>query len=532
ARRGRLSRREFLSLASTFGLGAAASYGVLGAAPPAQAEIAAPALRPGGGGVLRIAMSVPPIRDPRLYEWRQSAEIARPFCEPLVRYRADGLFEPWLLRSWEVSADASRYLLRLRSGARWSNGDAFGAADVLANLRRWCDRGTPGNSMADRLSALIDPNTGGLAERAVDMLDDLTIRLTLLRPDVTLIAALTDYPALVTHRSFDATGADLAAQPLGTGPFELVSHEPGVRAEVRRRERGAWWGGEAYLDGVVWRDFTDQPSVEEAAFAAGEIDLNYETPPGRRAALDGLGLRALAAESAETVVIRLNRRVEGFADPRLGQAFQRAVDPAAIIKAAAPGEATPAAHHHVWPGHPEFADTPAPSPDPAAARALLAEAGLTAVTAELVSVDDAERRRAADAVAEQLNGAGVAATRAVLPAERFWRGWKTHPFSITPWTMRPLAAQTLALAYRSDAVWNESGFADPVFDALLEVALEVADLPTRRLVMGRLQRRLQSSGAIIQPYWRAVRRHHHRRVAGLQPHPMLELHLETVFLAP
>ena len=42
-----------------------------------------------------------------------------------------------------------------------------------------------------------------------------------------MIPNLTDYPALVVHRNFDADGADPIAKPIGTGAFELVSYDTG-----------------------------------------------------------------------------------------------------------------------------------------------------------------------------------------------------------------------------------------------------------------------------------------------------------------
>ncbi|MEL6979155.1 MAG: ABC transporter substrate-binding protein [Pseudomonadota bacterium] len=528
ARAGVLPRREFLTLAGALGLGASGAYGLLGlAAPRPAAAQTAPQ-----GGVLRVAMAVRPIRDPRLFTWPESAEIARQICEPLVRYRADGALEPWLLQGWETAPDASEYVLKLRPGVRWSNGDAFEAEDVLANLRRWCDRSAFGNSMADRCAALIDPGSGQLADGAAEAVDALTVKLRLVRPDVTLMASLTDYPALITHRGFDEAGGDLAATPIGTGPFEFVSLEDGARAEVKRRESGRWWGGAPALDGVVWRDFGEDAEAERAAFEAGELDLTYQTTPDRAEALEALGLIRSAAPSAETMVIRCNRAAEAFADPRIAQAFQKAVDPQAVLEAALNGEGATAEHHHVWTRHPEYAPAPAPTRDLNGAKRLLRAAGAKDLKVALVSLEDGGyRKRTADAVAAQIGEAGVTVTRETMPSRLFWNGWLTHPFSATEWRMRPLAAQTLALAYRSGAVWNESAFADPVFDALLDVALEVADLEARRVVMRRLQRRLQRSGAIIQPYWRPVIRHHAPRVKGLEAHPMLEQHFERVSLA-
>ena len=66
-RADRLDRREFLALASTLGASAATAYGLLGLAAPAPARAATPKK----GGVLRIAMNVLDIADPRLYDWSE-----------------------------------------------------------------------------------------------------------------------------------------------------------------------------------------------------------------------------------------------------------------------------------------------------------------------------------------------------------------------------------------------------------------------------------------------------------------------------
>src|SRR6056297_37811 len=230
ARDGRMDRREFLALASTFGASASAAYGLIGLAAPTAAR----AETPKRGGVLRLGTRVIGITDPRKFAKTEQGNLARTFCEPLVRWEHDATFAPVLLHSWHVSDDARTYTLKLRPGVTWTNGDALTVVDVIHNLRRWCDTRAEGNSMASRMAPLIDPATGEMAEEAIERVDDMTVRLNLPRPDITLIAGMVDYPALVVHRSF-GPDSSLMKTPLGTGPFELVSVEVQYKAVVKRR---------------------------------------------------------------------------------------------------------------------------------------------------------------------------------------------------------------------------------------------------------------------------------------------------------
>src|SRR5690606_18854833 len=121
--------------------------------------------------------------------------------------------------------------------------------------------------------------------------------------------------------------------------------------------------------------------------------------------------------------------------------------------------------------------------DPAKAKAMLDEAGFGDYEHELITVDEDYHKNTGDAVAAQLREAGIKVKRTVLPGSTFWNDWTKFPFSQTNWNMRPLGIQVVAIAYRSGEAWNETGYANPDFDAKVNEALGIADAEKRKEVM-------------------------------------------------
>lgn len=519
-RDGRLNRREFLTRVTSLGLTASAAYGLLGLKAPAMA-----AGHVQQGGTLRMQIAVRALKDPRAFDWPQIAYYTSGWLEYLVEYNNDGTFAPLLLESWSANDNATEYTLNLRKGVTWNDGTPFTAADVARNITGWCDKSVAGNSMAGRFATLIDPATDKAIDGAITVVDDHTVLLKLPVPDITLIAGMADYPAQIVPVDFDPD--TMLANPKGTGPYLPDTYEVGVHGSLNRNTGHAWWGYAAgkgaHIDRFEFTDYGTDPADWAAAAATDAVDVIYETVGDFVDVLDGLGWQKSEIASGSTIVIRPNQSaqvdsIRPYADVRVRRAIAMAVDPAVCLELGYADRGIPARNQHVGPMHPEWADVPAIQVDPNAALALLTTAGMADFEMEIISIDDDWRRNTTDAVAAQLLDAGFKVKRTIVPESTYRENWTTYPFSSTDWNHRPLGTQVLALAYRSGEAWNEAGFSNAAFDALLAEANAIADADTRREIMARLQTIMRDEGVTLQPYWRSLYRHVRPGVLGGDMH--------------
>lgn len=311
---GALDRRGFLRAAAQLGLTGSAALAVAGLAPGQRAFAATPKK----GGDFRVSMNIKEAGDPAIYDWSEKGNVARHMCEPLVQIDSNNIARPHLASGWRASEDLKTWTFKLRQGVTWSNGDSFGADDVVATVRRWLDPKT-GSSNQGRFAAMTTLVDTGKTDKdgkpvqsrmaradAVEKLDDHTVRFHLARPDLALPESFADYPALMTHHGFADDGADLMKNPIGTGAFTVKHFAVGVKAVLDKRRDAPYWGGDVHLDRITYIDHGDDPAAEIGALASGQVDANYQSSVEQVDTIRRLpNLDLLEAVTAQTGVARI-----------------------------------------------------------------------------------------------------------------------------------------------------------------------------------------------------------------------------------
>ena len=550
-RKGEISRREFIYIATLVGVPMAAAGAIMGAnwdkirglfvtedetiEPPDQPlerypQIEAPDVPnesvPGSGitrgGTLTIGTPLLQLSDPALLFKAEESNVMRQIAEYLTYTDADNITHPWLLERWEANDDVSEWTLYLRQGVLFNNGDELTADDLLFNFSRWLNPEN-GSSMLGLLSYL-------RGDDSVEKIDDYTIKLYLTEGSIDLPAHLYHYPAAIMHRDFQGS---FYRQPIGTGPFVLADFRNEEYIVLARRS-DYWRDGVdgkplPYLDNVVYFDVPADNSLDR--LQEGKIDtITRPTPMDREQVMADDRFVIRQTHTTSSLILRSRTDLFPWDDPRVMRALRMCQDRQRILDQAWFGAGHVAIDAHIGRAHPAYPpDELIPTFDPVGARALLTEWAAAndydlPLRATIVTKDDEGEAEYAQLLQETAALAGFELELDITSADGYWERWAEVPLGITSWPHRPLATMFMRLAYASDesgvtVPWNETRWVDQEFMALLRLAEKTLDVPTRRGYMAQIIDIFQERGPIGLPFFKDNWRINRVGIHNLPAHP-------------
>ena len=435
-------------------------------------------------------------------------ETAGPIYENLVAFDAG---DPTkivgeLAESWSFSADGRTMSIALRKGVRFQNGDAFTSADAKFSLER-----------------VISPPRGVVSPRGpafaavdrIDAPDEYTLRITLKRPNSSLIANLAQgWMAVYSKKWVEAKSQDIPKTELnGTGPFRLKTYLPGNNFEVER-SADYWRFNVPYLDGVktlIVPDF----STRVAAFRTGQVHIERLFAADAKQLKTDLGQQITVVEQSAPSfgALYMNTRRAPFDNPLVRQAVNLAVDRYQGVQVLAQGGGDIGGY--MMPGGAwalpteEIAKLPGyakdKAPDIAKAIDLLKQAGYpSGFPSDLVTRTGQTNVATATLMQDQLKKIGISATIVPIDSATATGRANAGEFQLLTWGHEFALDDPDAVYgefYACDGVRNWSRLCSSEFDALYQQQSQELDPFKRHALVQQMERLGIPLGGKIVTHW-------------------------------
>ena len=368
---------RFVGLAASFALTATAGIALMaGATSPAHAKT-----------LVYCSEANPEGFSPALFTSGTTFDASsRQIYNRLVEFeRGETTLIPALAESWAVSEDGLTYTFKLRPGVKWHSSDSFTpsrdltADDVIFTFERQGLENHPYFNVSGGAYEYFNGMGMGSLITSVEKIDDLTVRFNLSRPEAPFLANLAmDFASVLSAEYGDqmlaaGTPEKLDLEPIGTGPFRLVGFQRD--AVIRYKANETYFLGKAPIDDLIFT-ITPDPAVRFAKLQAGECHvMPFPNPADLEAMAADPDINLLQREGLNVGYLAFNTQREPYQDRRIRQALSLAVNKAAILDAVFQGAGVVAKNPippTIWSYNDAVTDY---SYDPAAAKALLADAG-------------------------------------------------------------------------------------------------------------------------------------------------------------
>lgn len=367
----------------------------------------------------------PPLLNPVLAPYTLAGQDVLPLVfAALVRTDAAGIVDLDLAERLDVAEDGRAYVVKLRDGLTWDDGAPLTAEDVAFTVRLIQSPEHQGSQeLADLWRGV-----------AVEVLDPRTVRFRLPTP----LASFPDHLTLglLPKHALDGVAASELAlhpynrRPVGSGPYRVALFEP-ERLVLERNP--AYHGARPRLGRIELRVYGDRAAALQAVMRR-EVDGLAGLRPEEIARVSTSGQYVVYAlpERSKSAAVIFNLESPIPREPAVRKALARVVNREGLIRDALAGYGEPATGPipaQSW----AYVRGPASTEhDPAAAAALLEEAGWlpgadgvrhrdgVPLQIPLVTADTPDRLAVAQALSEQARAIGVRLDVRAVPADELF----------------------------------------------------------------------------------------------------------------
>jgi peptide/nickel transport system substrate-binding protein len=428
--------------------------------------------------------------------------FAQQVHDTLVMRDKDMKIVPGLATSW-TQVNPTTWRFSLRKGGKFHDGAPFTADDVVFSF----ERASHPNSQI-RQYAIPVGKPRKIDEYTVEFVQDKPNPITLEHVATVFIMnrAWAEKHKVERPLSFKDREETYAARNAnGTGPFMLVSREPGVKSVLKKNP--AWWGTvTGNIDEIVYSPIGSD-ATRVAALLSGQVDFILDPPPQDIARLkSSKDIKVVEGQENRIIFFGFDQardellysNVKGrnpFKDRRVRQAVYQAIDIEALKGKTMRGAALPTGGitPSTLPSTPEI-EKRRPY-DPEAAKKLLAEAGYP--NGFEVTLDCPNNRYINDeeicvAVAAMLARVGIQTKVTAQPRATYFPKLEKFDtsFYMLGWGGAITDAQTMlspVLRSKDDKTGNGSfnygRYVNPKLDALIDAAAVETDPSKRRQII-------------------------------------------------
>jgi peptide/nickel transport system substrate-binding protein len=298
--------------------------------------------------------------------------------DKLVYVNPTGKVSPWVLSSWKSEDGAKKFILHIKPGITFSDGEKMDAQAVIDNLNIWA-RGdkAKGITPVGLFPALY--YTGAKA------VNSSTVEVDFSKPTLGFIPTLGYHGCiLLAPKTLAMSVAKQAVltNEIGSGPFTVKSYKDGVDYVLQKRADYNWGPaalghtGPAYLNTITYKVVADSTTREEAV-ESGDAQVDYNPGVSDIPSLEKQGLsigtpKYLGFDDG----FQIQADEAPFNQLQVRQALQHAINRQQILSTIYPPGVTSVAESFIQSNVPEAQnDSSLFTYDPSLSERLLNEAG-------------------------------------------------------------------------------------------------------------------------------------------------------------